>query len=80
MTRTTQDREGASGAVRVSVAADQCVGSGYCRRIAPEVFDLDGQGVAFVVQDRPAGASADAAREAESCCPALAVSVRGVSP
>lgn len=66
---------GATGAVRVSVDVDQCVGSGYCQRIAPEVFDLDSHGIAFVVERRPTGASAGAAREAEWSCPSLSITV-----
>lgn len=76
---TADDRargtDAVTDAVRVSVAADQCVGSGYCQRIAPEVFDLDGRGLAFVVRPRPTGAAADAAREAETNCPSLSITV-----
>ncbi|MFE4956039.1 ferredoxin [Streptomyces sp. NPDC056653] len=74
---TTQNIQGdAIDAVQVSLSRDQCVGSGYCRRIAPQVFDLDASGIAYVVQRRPAGAQANAAREAESSCPSLSITVQ----
>jgi ferredoxin len=61
----------------VSVHRDVCVGSGYCQRIAPEVFDLDESGLAVVLLAHPAGPQLDAAREAEGSCPSLAITVPG---
>jgi ferredoxin len=60
----------------VEVNRDVCVGSGYCLRIAPTVFDIDETGLAVVLAAHPTGAQADTAREAESSCPSLAISVR----
>jgi ferredoxin len=52
-----------------------CVGSGYCQRLAPEVFDLDDSGLAVVLDAHPAGPQLDAARQAEGACPSLAITV-----
>jgi len=64
-----------AGRVSVELARDVCVGSGYCRRLAPEVFDLDDEGLGVVLTPHPSGSSAAAAREAELSCPSLAISV-----
>jgi ferredoxin len=66
----------ASAAPAVEVDRDVCVGSGYCQRIAPTVFDLDPAGLAVVIDAHPSGAEADAAREAEVSCPSLAITVQ----
>jgi ferredoxin len=60
----------------VSVDRDVCVGSGYCQRIAPAVFDIDQTGLAVVLAAHPAGTDLDAAREAERSCPSLAIIVQ----
>jgi ferredoxin len=67
--------------VKITVDQDRCVGSAYCQRIAPATFDLDDDGIAFVVGNDAAGTDAagtDAAaavREAEAACPSTAISV-----
>jgi ferredoxin len=60
----------------VEVDRDVCVGSGYCQRIAPAVFDLDQTGLAVVLAARPTGSELAAAHEAERSCPSLAIAVR----
>ena len=61
--------EPASSPPTVEVDRDICVGSGYCQRIAPGVFDIDESGLAFVLIAHPTGPDADAAREAERVVP-----------
>jgi ferredoxin len=72
--------------VRITVDRDRCVGSAYCQRIAPATFDLDDDGIAFVIDNEAAGAEtartgsastgADAAvKEAETACPSMAISI-----
>ena len=77
--------------MKISVDRDRCVGSAYCQRIAPATFDLDDDGIAFVLGTDPAGtdpavpgpagagpAGADsgaAVREAETACPSMAISI-----
>jgi ferredoxin len=51
------------------------VGSAYCQRIAPATFDLGDDGLAVVLEPDVSDASAPAAREAESACPAMAISI-----
>jgi ferredoxin len=62
--------------MRITVDSDRCVGSAYCQRIAPASFDLGDDGIAVVLDTGVAGADAAAVREAESACPAMAISVQ----
>jgi ferredoxin len=61
--------------MRITVDSDRCVGSAYCQRIAPATFDLGDDGLAVVLDADVAGADAAAVREAESACPAMAISI-----
>jgi ferredoxin len=61
--------------MRIMVDSDRCVGSAYCQRIAPATFDLGDDGLAVVLDADVAGADAAAVREAESACPAMAISI-----
>jgi ferredoxin len=63
--------------VRITVDPDRCVGSAYCQRIAPATFDLGDDGIAVVLDAdaADAGAAGAAAREAETACPAMAISI-----
>ena len=62
--------------MRITVDPDRCVGSAYCPRIAPASFDLGDDGIAVVLDADVAGGDATAVREAESACPAMAISVQ----
>ena len=62
--------------MRITVDSDRCVGSAYCQRIAPATFDLGDDGLAVVLDADVAGADAAAVREAETACPAMAISVQ----
>jgi ferredoxin len=63
--------------VKITVDPDKCVGSAYCQRIAPALFDLGDDGIAFVLDSgQPGkGTGAAAAREAEAACPAMAIAL-----
>jgi ferredoxin len=67
--------------VKITVDPDKCVGSAYCQRIAPALFDLGDDGIAFVLDSGQPGTGADtgtgaaAAREAEAACPAVAIAI-----
>jgi ferredoxin len=63
------------GLVRITVDSDRCVGSAYCQRIAPASFDLGDDGIAVVLAADVAEADAATVREAESACPAMAISI-----
>ena len=71
--------------MKIVIDRDRCVGSAYCQRIAPTLFDLGDDGIAVVLGDGVTGADAgtdapdaglDAkAREAEGACPSMAISL-----
>ncbi|HET6191393.1 MAG TPA: ferredoxin [Trebonia sp.] len=61
--------------MRITVDTDRCVGSAYCQRIAPALFDLGDDGFAVVLDAEVTAAGATAAREAETACPAMAISL-----
>jgi ferredoxin len=61
--------------MKITVDPDRCVGSAYCQRIAPAIFDLGDDGIAVVLDGDVAGPQAAAAREAEADCPSMAISV-----
>ncbi|GAB7038683.1 MULTISPECIES: ferredoxin [Catenuloplanes] len=61
-------------AFRVEVDGGSCIGSGMCRSIAPEVFDLDEDaGLVRLLDSRPPAHTALAVREAVLRCPAAAI-------
>ena len=59
--------------MKITVDRDRCVGSAYCQRIAPTLFDLGDDGVAVVLAADVTGPQAAAAREAEADCPSMAI-------
>jgi ferredoxin len=61
-------------ALEVEIDREVCMGSGNCIYEAPGVFDLDDDGVAFVVN--PVGSPEDKVIAAERKCPTHAITVR----
>ena len=61
--------------IRIEVDRALCIGSGDCVDTAPEVFELDGEEKARVID--PDGAPTDLVIEAASNCPVTAVFVYG---
>lgn len=59
--------------VTIVIDRSLCSGFGACAELAPEIFELDGEGLASL----RVGASADAAAayDAASACPMAAISV-----
>ena len=55
--------------VTVTVDPLRCGCTGYCVRLAPDVFRLPESGPAEVVIAHPAAGLADSAREAAAVCP-----------
>jgi len=53
--------------MRIVVDREECIGCGNCSDIAPDVFELDDEGLSKVVD--PAGADDDTIREAAESCP-----------
>jgi ferredoxin len=61
--------------IHVEVDRDLCIGSADCVASQPDVFELDDEGKAVVID--PDGASTDDVVEAASNCPVTAIFVRG---
>lgn len=62
----------------MKIVADRqlCTSAGNCARIAPELFDQgEEDGVVVVLEPEPPPSLAEAAREAESLCPARAITL-----
>lgn len=60
---------------RVKVDRERCVSSGVCESLAPEVFELDDDGVLQVLRDEPADGELDDVRDAVQQCPARALAL-----
>jgi ferredoxin len=62
--------------MRISIDSEACMGTGFCGRIAPQLFRLDDTKLLSVVlqADVPPELE-DSAREAETACPAAAITV-----
>ena len=63
--------------IRIEVDRALCIGSGDCVDTAPEVFELDGEDKARVID--PDGAPTDLVIEAAGNCPVTAIFVYGES-
>jgi ferredoxin len=63
--------------IEVTVDRSLCIGSGDCVDTAPDVFQLDDEDKAVVVD--PDGASTDVVLEAAGNCPVTAIFVVGES-
>lgn len=61
--------------IRIEVDRDLCIGSGDCVDSAPNVFELDDDGKAIVID--PDGASTDDVIDAARNCPVTAIFVAG---
>ena len=60
-------------ALRIEIDREKCMGSGNCSFWAPGVFDLDDDGIAFVVD--PEGDPEDKIVLAAEGCPTQAISI-----
>jgi ferredoxin len=60
---------------RVQVDRERCVGSGTCEALAPEVFEVDDDGVLVVHRPEPAADELPDVRDAVSACPTRALSL-----
>ncbi|MEU8803831.1 ferredoxin [Spirillospora sp. NPDC048819] len=58
---------------KVVIDAAACDGQGYCKRFAPEVFDLDEWGYGKVINEEIPDASRPAAEAAAEACPMQAI-------
>ena len=61
--------------MKITVDADKCQGHGRCYALAPELFDLDENGHAFISQDEFPEENRENAELARLNCPEDAISV-----
>lgn len=61
--------------MRAIVDKDLCIGCGICEGIAPEVFSLQTEPYAVVINDPLDESQIDAAKESESECPEGAIKI-----
>jgi ferredoxin len=60
---------------RVQVDRERCVASGVCESLAPDVFEIDDDGVLPVHLEEPADDELDDVRDAVQQCPARALAL-----
>ena len=73
-TRRSKDRTRVIHGLSIEIDADLCVGFGDCLAEAPQAFDLDESGVAFLT--RPDTVARDRLLGACAACPVDAITVR----
>ena len=61
--------------MRVVVDRDRCVGSGACEALAPDVFEVDDDGVLVVHRESPDDGEQPDVRDAVNACPTRALSL-----
>jgi ferredoxin len=62
--------------MRIEADQARCTSAGNCARVAPSLFDQgEDDGVVILLQSHPPDSLRDAAQEAESLCPAQAITV-----
>jgi ferredoxin len=60
---------------RVVVDRDRCVGSGSCEALAPDVFEVDDDGVLALLRPEPADDQLAEIRDALQACPTRALTL-----
>ncbi|SHQ88773.1 ferredoxin [Mycobacteroides abscessus] len=66
-----------AGAANLTVDQDLCMGSGYCARSYPDLFDLGDDGIAFTRTQQLSGEQLADAQDAVAICPSSAIEVHG---
>ena len=59
----------------VKVSKDACIGCGACQAIVPNVFDLNDEGFAYVLEDAKIKENEEDVRDAAEGCPTSAISI-----
>jgi ferredoxin len=67
-----------TAAGRIEIDRDVCSGHARCLDVAPELFDLDEEGVAMSLHQPATAAELDEARRAAMACPEAAIRVEEV--
>jgi len=60
---------------RIEVDRERCVGSGSCEALAPDVFEVDDEGVLVVHRSEPTGDELSDVEDAVQACPTRALSL-----
>jgi ferredoxin len=60
---------------RVEVDRERCVGSGACEALAPDVFEVDDDGVLVVHRPQPSDDELGDVEDAVQACPTRALSL-----
>lgn len=61
--------------MKVTVHRERCISSGNCVLKAPNVFELDAEGVVTLRTASPKAADQELTREAAAFCPVIAIEV-----
>lgn len=61
--------------MKVVVDLDLCQGHGQCVIVAPEIFDIDEEGYAVVINERPGDVLQPKLQSAINRCPAEAIKI-----
>jgi ferredoxin len=61
--------------VKIVIDRRECVGSGMCTSIAPDVFELDDEGTLVVLHEEVSGAQVPQVEDAAACCPVEAIAL-----
>ncbi len=61
--------------MKINVNRDACIGCGACQAIAPNVFELDDEGLSKALVDEVAEDEQDNATEASESCPTGAIEI-----
>lgn len=59
--------------MEIAIKKDLCIGCGACQGLCPEIFDLNEDGKAYVIEEADLYANLDCAKEAVSLCMAKAI-------
>jgi ferredoxin len=60
---------------RIEVDRERCVGSGACEALAPDVFEVDDDGVLVLHRPQPAGDELNDVEDAVQACPTRALAL-----
>lgn len=61
--------------MKVKVNRDACIGCGACQAIAPEVFELDDEGISVAKKEEVPKDEEENAKDASESCPTEAIEV-----
>jgi len=59
--------------MKVNVNKDQCIGCGACAALAPNVFEIDDDGLSKVIAEEITEEDEESARDAVDSCPTSAI-------